>query len=118
MKKTAIVAVLIAAFTTLYFTNSASAKKASFGFSISSPYSFSFTSMDGASSVCIEVATSGGLGTPYIVIHGLSSLTSPGSYAKTNQEMINQYGSGNFQARIRDNNNSSHVSQIEYFSIP
>ncbi|NOS84902.1 MAG: hypothetical protein HOP31_07165 [Ignavibacteria bacterium] len=118
MKKTFFAAVLITAISLVYFTNTANAKKASFGFSISSPYSFNFTSMDGASSVCIEAATSGGMGTPYIVIHGLESLTSPGSYAKTNQQMIDQYGSGNFQARIRDNNNSSHVSQIEYFSIP
>lgn len=118
MKKTFFAAVLITAISLVYFTNTANAKKASFGFSISSPYTFNFTSMDGASSVCIEAATSGGMGTPYIVVTGFSSLTSPGSYSRTAEEMQSQFGSGNFQARIRDNNNSSHVSQIEYFSIP
>lgn len=117
MKKLTFAAVLIAALATLYFTNSANAEKASFGFSIPCQYCFSFTSMDGATSVSIEARSQASLN-PYVVIGPYNNVTSAGNYTRTASEMQTQFGNGSFYARIRDNNNSSHVSQDEPFSIP
>jgi hypothetical protein len=117
MKKIIGVSVITLAIYSLFLSSvSVSAQKADFGFSMPSNYAFNINSMDGATSVSIQVAVYGQ--SSYQTITGYGGITYAGTYNKTSLEMENQFGTGDFQCRVQDNFNVNHFSQSIRFTIP
>lgn len=118
MKKlTSITALAAVIFALFYFTNTANAEKAAWGFTVSGQVSFNITDMDGATSVKVEVRNQATLD-PYQTVTSLGNITTTGNYTRTAQQMYDQFGSyGSFYARLMDNNNSSHYSHEVSFTL-
>ncbi|MCI0448388.1 MAG: hypothetical protein L0Y79_01215 [Chlorobi bacterium] len=118
MKKIAgAIGLVLAVFSLFFFSDTVIADKADYGFSIPCQYCFSFTSMDGAGSVRIEVKPISG--STYETINGLDDITSPGNYHRTTQEMYNQFGCcpGEYVARVNDNGQFNHFSKDIQFTM-
>lgn len=100
----------------VFISNFATAQKADFSFSMPYNYGFVIGSMDGASSVSIQVSEYGQ--SSYITIPGLGGISSAGTYNVSASTMQAAFGYGDFQCRVQDNFNVNHVSQSIRFTIP
>jgi len=124
MKKiTGAIALILAVFSLFYFSNTAMASKAAIEAGPSSQTvdlsskidaSFNITNLDGASSVRVDLRMGSG---PFVIVTGLSDITSTDNYSRTAQQMVDQFGYGEGQWKVVDNGQFNHESSLKDLTI-